>query len=168
VLTLLASRYSNSESNPKLDVLGVIKDSGDFDVIILDCPPVGEFFAIDIIGAADRILVTLRSEYTAIEVMSQILQVVEGLKINDFNRNLEIGGIIMTMFDIKTDLSTKVVEDVKMQFRTLVFDSVIPRSTRLGEAAGFGQSIFEYDKMSSGAKAYDRLGAEIIKRFNLP
>ncbi|MDR0351409.1 MAG: ParA family protein [Puniceicoccales bacterium] len=144
-----------------------IRDSGDFDAIILDCPPVGKSFAIDIIGSADRLLVTLRSEYTAIEVMSQISQAVEDLKARDLNKTLGIGGIIMTMFDIKTDLSAKVLEDIKIQFKGLPFETVIPRSSRLGEAASFGQSIFEYDEMSSGAQAYDRLGMEIIKRFKL-
>jgi chromosome partitioning protein len=147
--------------------VGRIRDSGNFDAIILDCPPVGESFAIDIIGSADRLLVTLRSEYTAVEVMSQIIQAVEGLRLRNINKVLGIGGIIMTMFDIKTDLSAKVLEDVKAQFKTLVFETVIPRSARLTEAATFGQSIFEYDDMSSGAKAYDTLGAEIVKRFEL-
>jgi chromosome partitioning protein len=128
---------------------------------------VGESFAIDVIGAADRLLVTLRSEYTAVEVMSQISQAVESLKVRDLNKTLEIGGIIMTMFDVKTDLSAKILEDIKVQFKNLVFETVIPRSSRLSEAVGFGQSIFEYDEMSSGAKAYHRLGTEIIERFGL-
>ncbi|MDR2735526.1 MAG: ParA family protein [Puniceicoccales bacterium] len=144
-----------------------IKDSGDFDAIILDCPPVGESSAIDIIGSVDKLLVALRSEYTSMEVMSQISNAVEALKLHDLNKTLEIGGIIMTMFDIKTDLSTKVFEDIKAQFKGLVFETVIPRSSRLSEATRLGKSIFEYDKMSSGAKAYDRLGLEVIERFKL-
>lgn len=147
--------------------LAPIKNSGKFEAIILDCPPALGLISMNSLASADKLIITLQCEYLALEGLSQILSVVEDLRTRGINPALEVGGILMTMFDIRTNLSRQVSEDVKKHFPQLVFDTVIPRSVRLSEAPSFGQSIFDYDQMSSGAKAYDRLGTEVIKRFSL-
>jgi chromosome partitioning protein len=144
-----------------------IKRSDRFRAIILDCPPALGLISMNSLACADKLLVTLQCEYLALEGLSQILNVVDDLCSRGINPSLEVGGILMTMFDIRTNLSRQVVEDIKKHFPSLIFETMIPRSVRLSEAPSFGQSIFEYDAMSSGAKAYDRLGDEVIKRFNL-
>jgi chromosome partitioning protein len=102
-----------------------------------------------------------------LEGLSQILNIVEDLRGRGINPSLEIGGILMTMFDIRTNLSRQIVDDVRKHFSHLAFETVIPRSVRLSEAPSFGQSVFDYDRMSSGAKAYERFGEEFIRRFTL-
>lgn len=149
------------------ECLAPIKKSDRFRAVILDCPPALGLISMNSLVCADRLIVTLQCEYLALEGLSQILSVVEDLRSRGINPSLEVGGILMTMFDIRTNLSRQVSEDVKKHFPKLAFETVIPRSVRLSEAPSFGQSIFEYDKMSSGAKAYDRLGTEVIKRFSL-
>jgi chromosome partitioning protein len=101
------------------------------------------------------------------EGLGQILQVVERLKDAKINTNLELGGIIMTMYDIRTNLSKQVVIEVSSHFKNEVFNTVIPRSVRLSEAPSFGQSILHYDPHSVGSLAYRDLAKEVIQRFNL-
>jgi chromosome partitioning protein len=95
------------------------------------------------------------------------LNVVEQLKQAGVNEKLAVGGIILTMYDVRTNLSRQVAEDVRKHFADLVFEAPIPRSVRLSEAPSFGQTIFEYDAMSSGALAYTKLAAELAKKFGL-
>lgn len=147
--------------------LAPIKHSDRFRAIILDCPPALGLISMNSLVCADKLIVTLQCEYLALEGLSQILNVVEDLRSRGVNPSLEVGGILMTMFDIRTNLSRQITEDVKKHFPDLAFNTVIPRSVRLSEAPSFGQSIFDYDKISSGAKAYDRLGDEVIQRFRL-
>ncbi|MDR1590383.1 MAG: ParA family protein [Puniceicoccales bacterium] len=147
--------------------LSPIKSSDRFRAIILDCPPALGLISMNSLACADKLIVTLQCEYLALEGLSQILSVVEDLRSRGINPSLEVGGILMTMFDIRTNLSHQIADDVKKHFPLLAFETVIPRSIRLSEAPSFGQSIFDYDKMSSGAKAYDRLGDEVIRRFGL-
>ncbi|HCJ12136.1 MAG: sporulation initiation inhibitor Soj [Verrucomicrobia bacterium GWF2_51_19] len=138
----------------------------DYSVILIDCPPSMGILSMNSLVAADALLVALQCEYLAMEGLSQILKIVEKVKQGP-NHNLKVGGILMTMFDIRTNLSTQVVEDVKKHFPALIFKTVIPRSVRLSEAPSFGQSIFEYDPVSSGAKAYMQFTKEVIRRFQL-
>jgi chromosome partitioning protein len=147
--------------------LSPIKNSDRFRAIILDCPPALGLISMNSLACADKLIVTLQCEYLALEGLSQILNVVEDLRSRGINPSLEVGGILMTMFDIRTNLSNQIADDVKKHFPHLAFETVIPRSIRLSEAPSFGQSIFDYDKMSSGAKAYDRFGDEVIQRFGL-
>jgi chromosome partitioning protein len=147
--------------------LSPIKSSDRFRAIILDCPPALGLISMNSLACADKLIVTLQCEYLALEGLSQILNVVEDFHTRGINPSLEVGGILMTMFDIRTNLSHQIADDVKKHFPHLAFETVIPRSIRLSEAPSFGQSIFDYDKMSSGAKAYDRFGDEVIGRFGL-
>lgn len=136
-------------------------------VIILDCPPALGMLSMNSLAAADYLLITLQCEYLAMEGLGQIMKVVDQLKEAGVNTKLEIGGIIMTMFDIRTNLSRQVVEEVKTHLADKMFKSIIPRSIRLSEAPSFGQSILQYDTSSAGAKAYRDLAKEVIARFKL-
>ncbi len=141
--------------------------SGHYRAIILDCPPALGMLSMNSLAAADYLLITLQCEYLAMEGLGQILRVVEQLKEAEVNPGLELGGIIMTMFDIRTNLSHQVVEEVKTHLKDKMFKTVIPRSIRLGEAPSYGQTIFGYDPGSAGALAYQNLSREIITRFGL-
>ncbi|PJF37694.1 MAG: sporulation initiation inhibitor Soj, partial [Phototrophicales bacterium] len=113
--------------------------------IILDCPPALGMISMNSLAAADYLLIAMQCEYLALEGLSQILKLVEKLKEMGINPDLEIGGIIMTMFDVRTNLSRQVVGEVEEHFSDLIFKTPIPRSIRLSEAPSFGKSIFDYD-----------------------
>lgn len=144
-----------------------IRESGDYDAIILDCPPAVGMISLNGMACADYLLIALQCEYLAMEGLSQILSVLDQIKEAGVNDKIQLGGIIMTMFDIRTNLSRQVVEEVRQHFSGKTFDTVIPRSVRLAEAPSFGQSIFTYDPHSPGAKAYEALAKEVKKRFSL-
>ncbi len=144
-----------------------IIDSDAYQVIIIDCPPALGMLSMNSLASADFLLVALQCEYLALEGLGQILSVVERLHEADVNDRLEIGGIIMTMFDVRTKLSREVVEEVRSNLPEMIFDTVVPRTVRISEAPSFGQTIFEYDKTNPGATAYRKLAKELIKRFEL-
>jgi len=144
-----------------------VVESDQFKAIILDCPPALGLLSMNSLAAADYLLIALQCEYLALEGLGQILKVVERLHEAEVNRKLEIGGIVMTMFDVRTNLSRQVVEEVRTHLPEQIFDTVIPRTVRLSEAPSFGQTIFEYDRMNPGASAYRNLAKEVIKRFEL-
>ncbi|MGJ3244195.1 MAG: ParA family protein [Opitutales bacterium] len=147
--------------------LDPVRHSDRFSAIILDCPPALGMISMNGLAAADYLLVALQCEYLAMEGLGQIQRVVEQLKEADVNPDLELGGILMTMFDVRTNLSHQVVGEVRDYFGDQVFQTVIPRSIRLSEAPSFGQSIFDYDPTSPGAEAYRKLTNEVIRRFAL-
>ena len=149
-------------------VLKPLVEGDRFGAIILDCPPALGLISMNSLAAANHLLIALQCEYLAMEGLSQILNVVEQLKQAGVNESLTVGGIILTMFDVRTNLSRQVSDEVRKHFPTLVFDACIPRSVRLSEAPSFGQSIFEYDALCSGAVAYGKLAQELIQRFSLP
>jgi len=149
------------------NILEPVRTSDAFSVIILDCPPALGITSMNALAAADYLLIALQCEYLAMEGLGQILKVVEQLKQAGVNPKLEVGGVLMTMFDVRTNLSRQVVAEVQKVFPDKVFQSVIPRTVRLSEAPSFGQTIFEYDPMSPGAQAYTNLAKEVAKRFNL-
>lgn len=142
-----------------------IKKSSSFQAIILDCPPALGLISMNCLCAADYLIVALQCEYLALEGLSQILNLIDQLKQANVNPHLELGGILMTMFDVRTRLSTQVLDEVKQHFPEKIFKTIIPRSIRLSEAPSFGKSIFDYDPTSSGALAYDKLAKEVTKRF---
>jgi chromosome partitioning protein len=119
------------------------------------------------LAAADYLLIALQCEYMALEGLGQILRNVDRIKTAGVNSGLELGGIVMTMFDIRTNLSRQVVEEVRKHLPDKIFDTVIPRTVRLSEAPSFGKTIFAYDPLSPGATAYTNLAKELIKRFGL-
>ncbi|RME69655.1 MAG: ParA family protein [Verrucomicrobia bacterium] len=149
------------------NALAPITDSDRFRAVIIDCPPALGLLSMNSLAAADYLLIALQCEYLALEGLGQILRVVERLHEAGVNNDLEVGGIIMTMYDMRTNLSRQVVEEVRSHLPEKVFDTVIPRTVRLSEAPSFGKTIFEYDKQSPGASAYRNLAREVIKRFGL-
>jgi chromosome partitioning protein len=144
-----------------------VRDSGRFKAIIIDCPPALGMLSMNSLAAADFLLIALQCEYMALEGLGQILKVVDKLKSANVNAALEVGGIIMTMFDVRTNLSRQVVEEVKKHLPEKIFENVIPRTVRLSEAPSFGKTIFAYDPLSPGATAYKKLAREVIERFGL-
>jgi chromosome partitioning protein len=137
-----------------------------FDVILVDCPPSLGLLTINALVAADEVLVPIQCEYYALEGLSQLLRTVD-LVADNLNRRLRVGGVVLTMFDARTNLSQQVVEEVRGYFGDLTYTTVIPRSVRLSEAPSFGQPITLYDPSSRGARAYQRLAREVAIRLGL-
>jgi chromosome partitioning protein len=138
-----------------------------FDIVLVDCPPSLGLLTINALVAADEVLVPIQCEYYALEGLSQLLRTVE-LVAENLNRRLRVGGVALTMFDARTNLSQQVVEEVRDYFGDLTYTTVIPRSVRLSEAPSFGQPITLYDPSSRGARAYHRLAREVAERLELP
>lgn len=148
-------------------VLEPLRSSNGYRAIIIDCPPALGMLSMNSLAAADYLLITLQCEYMALEGLGQILRNVDRLKSANINPALELGGVVMTMFDVRTNLSRQVVDEVKSHLPDKIFETVIPRTVRLSEAPSFGKTIFDYDKLSPGATAYRNLGREVVKRFAL-
>ena len=142
-----------------------VVDSGRFDVILIDCPPSLGVLTLNAFTACDGILVPLQCEYYALEGLSMMTRVLGQLQAANVNPHLGIFGVVMTMFDGRTKLSNEVVGEVRNLLGAKVFETVIPRSTRLAEAPSFGQPIIYYDKYSSGAAAYEVLAQEVLARL---
>lgn len=136
--------------------------SASFDYIIIDCPPSLSLLTLNAMTAADYILIPLQSEFYALEGLGQLLQTVKKIKEN-LNPSLRISGIVLTMFDKRTNLSLQVAENAEKYFKELVFKTRIPRNVRLGEAPSFGKPIIHYDSASTGSVNYLRLAKEIMK-----
>ena len=134
-----------------------------YDYIIMDCPPSLGILSILALTAADGILIPVQCEYYALEGLSQLMESIQLVR-GGFNPDLEIEGVLLTMYDGRTNLSMQVVEEVKNYFKNAVFSTVIPRNVRLAEAPSYGMSIIDYDKNSRGAKAYAALADEVEKR----
>lgn len=134
-----------------------------YDYILLDCPPSLNLLTVNAMTAADAMLIPLQCEFYALEGLSQLLQTVKRIK-QGLNPRLDIGGILLTMFDKRTNLSYQVAEDAERYFKNLVYQTTIPRNIRLGEAPSFGKPILMYDAASVGARSYMQLADEIINR----
>jgi len=139
-----------------------------FDVLFVDCPPSLGILTLNAFAAADGVLVPLQCEYYAREGISMLNRVMTQLHDTGVNPRLELVGVVMTMFDGRTKLSQQVVGEVREHFKDRVFETVIPRSTRLAEAPSFGKPIIYYDKYSSGAAAYELLTQELLARISNP
>ncbi len=138
-----------------------------YDAILIDCPPALGMLSMNALSAADFLIVTLQTEYLAMEGLGQILGIVEQLKGAGAGDKLSVGAIIMTMYDVRTNLSRQVVEEVKTHFPALVMKAMIPRTIRLSECPSHGKTIFEYDLHSPGSVAYEALAKEFAERFKL-
>ncbi|OGC44091.1 hypothetical protein A2400_00650, partial [candidate division WS6 bacterium RIFOXYB1_FULL_33_14] len=139
------------------------KVKGDFDIALIDCPPSLGLLTINALSAADQLLIPIQCEYFALEGLGQLIGTMKLIK--GINSNLQLGGVILTMYDSRTKLSSSVVEDVRTFFKETAFESVVPRNVRLSEAPSYGKTIFQYDDKSTGALAYASLAKEFIKRF---
>lgn len=147
--------------------LAPLRQSGRFDIIILDCAPSLGILTLNAFAAADRLLVPLQCEYFALEGIAMVTRILNQVRETGINPNLELLGVVMTMFDGRTKLAQSVVAEVRQHFTDKVFDTVIPRTTRLAEAPSFGKPITVYDPYSAGAAAYEVLAEEVAKRLGL-
>ena len=141
-------------------VLSEIKD--DFDFILIDCPPSLGLLTVNALTASDTILVPIQCEYYALEGLSQLMSTVKLVQ-KHLNQALDVEGVVLTMFDARTNLSIQVVEDVKKYFKNKVYRTVIPRNVRLSEAPSYGLPIILYDPKSKGAECYMELAEEVIE-----
>ena len=147
--------------------LSTFRSDETFDLVLLDCPPSLGILMTNALAAADEILTPIQCEYFALEGLVKIVRVVEQVRDSGANDQIQIGGIVMTMFDSRTNLSEQVVNEVRKHFGERVYRTVIPRTVRLSEAPSFGKSILEYDSSGVGATAYRALAREFIKRHDL-
>jgi len=143
-----------------------VRESGRFDVVLVDCPPSLGILTLNAFAAADGVLIPLQCEYYALEGISMMKRVLDQLRVAGVNPHLEIVGVVMTMFDGRTKLSNEVVTEVRNLLGGQVFETVIPRSTKLAEAPSFGKPIIHYDKYSASAAAYEVLAQELLKRLD--
>jgi len=142
-------------------VLDEVRDN--YDYILIDCPPSLNMLTINSMCAGNTVLVPIQCEYYALEGLSQLIHTIDLVK-ERLNPELEIEGVVFTMYDARTNLSLQVVENVKSNLQQNIYKSIIPRNVRLAEAPSYGQPITEYDAKSTGAEAYRLLAEEVIHR----
>ena len=138
-----------------------VKDQYDF--VIIDCPPSLSMLTINAMTTADSVIVPIQCEYYALEGLSQLIHTIDLVK-DRLNNDLEIEGVVFTMYDARTNLSLQVVENVKENLQQNIYKTIIPRNVRLAEAPSYGQPITLYDPRSTGAEAYRLLAEEVINR----
>jgi len=143
------------------EILATVQD--EFDFIIIDCPPSLGLLTINALTAAQGLLIPIQCEYYALEGLSKLLDSFRLVKTH-LNPGLEVFGVVMTMFDVRTRLSQQVVDEVRDFFENKVFDTLIPRTVRLSEAPSFGQPVTLYDSSGKGADAYRSLAKEVVDR----
>jgi chromosome partitioning protein len=141
--------------------IGKVRENYDF--ILIDCPPSLGLLTINALAAADSVLIPIQCEYYALEGLSQLLSIVKLVR-NRLNSTLDLEGVLLTMFDGRTNLSLQVAEDVKKYFRDKVYRTIIPRNVRLSEAPSHGKPITIYDSKSKGAEVYRELAEEVVRR----
>jgi chromosome partitioning protein len=139
----------------------------DYDLILIDCPPSLGLLTINALVAADQVLVPIQCEYYALEGLGQLMKTVQLIG-DHLNRGLELGGVVLTMYDGRTNLAQQVVDEVRGYFGDRAYGTVIPRTVRLSEAPSFGQPITTFDPNSRGSRAYQRLAVEVAERLELP
>ncbi len=133
-----------------------------FDYVFIDCPPSLGLITLNAFTASDSVLIPVQCEYFALEGLGQLLNTINLVK-KHLNKNIQIEGALLTMYDIRTNLSNQVVKEVKKYFEDKVYKTVIPRNVRLSEAPSYGMPITEYDPRSKGAKSYEKLAREFLK-----
>ena len=141
-----------------------VADSGRYDYIFVDCPPSLGILTMNALTAAESIIIPLQCEYFALEGLSVITRLAERLRDSGANPGLRVEGIAMTMYDMRTNLSQQVVQEVVSHFGNLVYETLIPRSVRLSEAPSFGKPIILYDRNCTGSAAYRQLAREFLDR----
>lgn len=147
------------------DALAAVRDRYDF--ILIDCPPSLGLITLNMLVAADALLIPLQCEYYALEGLSQLLQTVQRVQ-DSLNPALEVDGVLLTMYDPRLNLSKQVAADARAYFADKVFNTVVPRNIRLAEAPSFGKPIVVYDVASVGAQAYMAVAREMIERRDRP
>ncbi|MCX7744575.1 MAG: AAA family ATPase [Flavobacteriales bacterium] len=145
-------------------VLDKIKD--DYDFIIIDCSPSLGLITVNALSASDSVIIPVQCEYFALEGLGKLLNTIKIVQTR-LNPDLEIEGILLTMYDKRLRLSNQVVEDVRTHFQDMVFETIISRNTTLGEAPSFGESVIMYDAESKGAQSYLDLAREVLQKNNM-
>lgn len=140
----------------------LISAKNEFDYIVIDCPPSLGLLTLNAFAASDSLLIPIQCEYYALEGLSMMVKTVKDIK-TGLNPALEFEGVLLTMYDSRTNLSNQVMEEVQKYFPDSVFKTVIPRNVRLSEAPGYGEPIISYDKYSKGARSYLKLAKEVLK-----
>jgi len=137
----------------------------DYDYVLIDCPPALGLLTMNALIAANAVLVPLQCEFFALEGVSHLIRTIERVR-ETYNPNLEIQGIVLTMYDSRNNLSDAVASDVREFFGDVVYDTVIPRNVRVSEAPSYGQPVLLYDTACAGSQAYIHLASEVLKREN--
>lgn len=148
----------DKEKRLSMALLDVI---GQYDFVIIDAPPSLGILSVNALAAAKEVIIPLQCEYYALEGLSQLLNIIEKIK-EALNPDLEVKGILLTMADMRTNLTQQVVKEVREYFKDKVFNTIIPRNVRLGEAPSFGKPITQYDIRSTGAEAYLEFTKEVL------
>lgn len=144
-----------------------VREAQRYDLVFVDCPPSLGILTLNAFGAADWLLVPLQCEYYALEGIAMLTRILNQIRDSGTNPRLQLLGVVMTMFDARTKLSQQVVSEVREHFGETVFETIIPRVTRLAEAPSFGKPIIYYDKYSVGAAAYEVLTQDVLKRLGI-
>jgi chromosome partitioning protein len=134
-----------------------------FDYVFIDCPPALSLLTVNALTAANSLLIPVQAEYYALEGLGQLMSVTQRVR-EGLNPQLELLGVLLTMYDSRTSLSEQVKQEVIRHFGEKVFDVVVPRNVRLAEAPSYGKSVFDHDKWSKGARAYKNVAKEVHKR----
>ena len=150
----------NRSNRLKMQLLTI---KNDFDYIFIDCPPSLSLLTVNALCACDTVLVPLQCEFYSLEGLSQLVESIRLVK-KRYNPNIDIEGILFTMFDGRLNLTQQVVREVKKHFADKVFNTVIPRNVRISEAPSFGKPVIYFDGASRGAEAYELLATEILSR----
>jgi chromosome partitioning protein len=135
----------------------------EYEYVLIDCPPSLGLLTLNALTASDSVIIPLQCEYYALEGLSQLIRTIRLVK-RSYNKDLEIEGLLLTMYDRRNKLTFQVAKEVKQHFKDKVYSTVIPRNVRLSESPSYGKSVIEYDKKSPGAISYMSLGREFIKR----
>ncbi|CAK8723243.1 Chromosome partitioning protein [Candidatus Electrothrix laxa] len=153
-----------SKENREKQLRRILKEVRElYNYILIDCPPSLGLLTINGLTAADSVLIPMQCEYFAMEGLAQLIGTIRKVK-KSLNRGLYIEGLLMSMFDQRNSLTHKVAEEIKKHFKEQVFKTIIPRNVRLSESPSHGKTIIEYDKNCAGAKAFDKLGNEFLRR----
>lgn len=143
------------------EVLDEVK--GEYDFIIIDCPPSLGLVTLNALTASDSVIVPIQCEYYALEGLGQLMSTIDLVQ-KHLNKKLDIEGVVLTMYDARTNLSKQVIDEVKKYFKNKVYKTIVPRNVKLSEAPSFGLPIALYDKKSEGSRAYTTLANEIIRQ----